>query len=171
MQMAHLSKQEPASLTDLTTQVEALCGWSHDSFSVAVEALILNKDSKLLLLERGPLARDENGKLEGVGGRVEAESLRLELLREVNEEIGADIVLDNVRFVELKNDVIADSGKRWVIASFICELKAGEPRVCEPGKVDAIHWVDYQEVEQNRLTSSCVQSVKSLREFLTGTRN
>lgn len=167
MQMAHLSKKEPTSLTDLVKQVEARCGWSHDSFSVAVEALILNKDRKLLLLERGPLARDENGKLEGVGGRVEAEDLRLELLREVHEEIGADIVLDNVRFVELKNDVIADSGKRWVIASYVCELKAGESRICEPGKVDAIHWVDYQQVGQSRLTSSCVQSIKSLREFLT----
>jgi len=166
MQMAHLSKEEPASLTDLTTQVEALCGWSHGSFSVAVEALILNKDGKLFLLERGPLARDENGKLEGVGGRVEAEDLRLELLREVQEEIGVDIVLDNIRFLELKNDVIADSGKRWVIASYICELKGGEPRICEPGKVDAIHWVYYQKVEENRLTSSCAQSVKSLREFL-----
>lgn len=164
--MAHLSKKEPASLTDLAAQVKTSCGWPHDSFSVAVEALILDKDQKLLLLERGPLARDENGKLEGVGGRAEAEDLRSELLREAHEEIGADVRLGNIRFLELKNDVIADSGKRWVIASYVCELETGEPSICEPRKVDAIHWINYQKVGQDRLTSSCVQSVKSLSEFL-----
>lgn len=164
--MAHLSKKEPASLTDLAAQVEALCDWQPGTFSVAVEALIINKNKEMLLLERGPLARDEIGKLEGVGGRAEAENLRSELLREVQEEIGADIHLDNIRFLELKNDVIADSGKRWVIASYVCEVTAGEPRICEPGKVDAIHWVDCQKAEQSRLTSSCVQSVASLQGFL-----
>lgn len=166
MRMAHLSKNEPASLTDLRAQVTALCGWPQDTFSVAVDALILNKDQELLLLERGHMARDGHGKLEGVGGKVEAENLRSELFREVAEEIGADVRIDNIRFLELKNDVIAESGKRWVIVSYVCELSAGEPRVCEPEKINAILWVDPRKVDPNKLTSSCVQSVRSLNAFL-----
>jgi 8-oxo-dGTP pyrophosphatase MutT (NUDIX family) len=135
---------------------------------VAVEALILDAQERLLLLERGPDARDEKGKLEGVGGRVEGPDLRAELFREIAEEIGSDLVLGSLTFLELKSDVIADSGKRWVVASFLCEFISGEPVVQEPGKINCIHWVELQYVSDSSLSSSCRQSIASLRAHLGG---
>lgn len=164
--LVQLTRTEPTSLTHLKNVVVAASGWAPDSFSVAVEALILNRDGKLLILERGARARDENGKLEGVGGQVENDDLRAEVAREVQEEIGSEVQLGKIEFLELKSDVIADSGKRWVIASYICEYVSGKPQIMEPGKIDAIHWLEPLGIPEERLTSSCRQSVASLAEYL-----
>ena len=125
----------------------------------------------MLFLERGPLARDERGKLEGVGGQVEREDLRSELVREVTEEIGALVRLGSIRFMELKSDFVVDTKKHWAIASYICEYTSGTPKVREPGKIEAIHWMNPLTVASERMTSSCRQSVASPTSYLAAQRD
>jgi hypothetical protein len=89
---------------------------------------------------------------------------RSELVREVTEEIGASVQLGRIRFMELKSDVIADTKKRWAIASYVCKFAGGTPEVQEPGKIVAIHWMDSFTVAPERMSSSCRQSVATARE-------
>jgi hypothetical protein len=125
-----------------------------------------------MLMRRGASAGDEVGKLEGIGGRAdESDVLREELLREVREEIGDEVEIEVVDFLELKSDrvlkAMADGSpiwKTWIIASYICKLVAGRPDIREPDKNEGFEYFsDLQLVDPRRLSSSCQQSLASLR--------
>lgn len=167
--MAHLFSDEVSTVTELKSRVDALKVF--DDYSVAVESLIFDEDGRWLLMRRGSAARDEVGKLEGIGGRAdESDDLLTELHREIDEEIGTDVDVEVVRFLEAKSDVatkILSDGtsvaKNWVIASFVCHLRSGEPTIQEPDKNEDFERISDLDIDPERLSSSCAQSLIALR--------
>lgn len=117
---------EPDGASDL------LAGRAGDApASVAVDAVLVDRDGRWVVHRRGDGARDEVGLLEGLGGSVRADaSLRAELLREIREEGGSDATVTIDRFLCARE--IDHHGDRWIVASYLCRLVAGELRVAEP---------------------------------------
>jgi hypothetical protein len=142
-----------------------------DEYSVAVESLIFDADGEWLLMRRGSAAGDEVGKLEGIGGSAdETDDLRSELTREISEELGDHVRVEVLEFLEVKSDTVTkvlpggkEISKNWVIASFLCRLISGDPVIQEPDKNDGFERIKNLVVDPGRLSSSCVQSMETLR--------
>lgn len=136
-----------------------------ESYSIAAEALLFDRQMKWVLMKRGPECRDEVGKLEGIGGEVEDQddSFREAVRREIEEEVGEKAGIEIVDFFEVRKDV-PDSGETWLVVSFICILNSGELRVMEPGKNEGFHRVDVEEIDPGKLSSSAKSARESLLE-------
>lgn len=137
--MTRIIEQEIDTVAQLREMLVGCPGLSPDS-SIAVEALIFDEYGRWILRERGQLAQDEVGKLEGIGGRVETNgNLRDELHREITEEIGTNAEVEIVAFLEIKTDRIhrLDNHQEftdWVIVSYLCKHVAAKLQICEPRK-------------------------------------
>lgn len=124
-------------------------------YGIAVAAFIFTDDDKLILTERGEKARDEQGKLEGIGGGLKKGegNLYRALKREIREELG-DI---DVRIDQFLGIVSPQSKKRWVVANYLCKLISGKPRVMEKDKMKSILYMPL--VEINDVTLSSFQKI------------
>jgi ADP-ribose pyrophosphatase YjhB (NUDIX family) len=169
--MARLLDTEPATLAQLREMLGASRG-APSNFSVAVEALVFDRHGRWVLLERGADAQDEHGKLEGIGGRVDADgSLRAELLREIREEVGENAQIEIARFVEVKSDavVVERNGEittnNWIIVSYLCRWTGGDLELMEPAKNSGFVFIESLHVDPERLSSSGRQSLKSLQSL------
>ena len=136
--------------------------------SVAVEGLIFDENFQWILHERGEGARDEVGKLEGIGGRFEGEAtFRDTLEREIREEVGLKAQIEILGNFEVRLDtvVVPDSNKErhWVIVSHLCRLIGGELEIREPHKNRGYHRVSVWDVEPEKLSSSSRAALLSLR--------
>ena len=86
--------------------------------SFAVSGVLFRGES-LVLTRRGPEARDENGKLEFVGGETLANSTwKQNLEREVHEELGGEvrIVIDGILCAQLQQ-FDPDANHVWCVVS------------------------------------------------------
>lgn len=99
--------------------------------------VVIVRDGKTLLAKRkGSHAAGCFGSL---GGHVEfGESLLETVKREAREELGIEI--KNIRFVSCTN--MCKYGKHFVDISFVAEIASGEPRICEPDRIESIGWYD-----------------------------
>ena len=133
-----------------------------DYIGVAVGAMIFNSEGKVFIAQRGPDAKDEQGKWEFPGGRVEVgESLTAAIKREVKEEHDIDISVDSL--VNLPDHGMTSDSHHWLVPVFICHLRSGEARIMEPRKCSAIKWTTLKEVERHDL-SPMVR--KDLEEYI-----
>lgn len=121
-------------------------------YKIAVGSLIFRDDDRVVLLERGNKARDEQGKLEGVGGGLDNEQdLHKALLREVNEELGEDVKIN----IEKLLTVMILPGEKdpyWVVPVYLCRLVSGTPKIMEPEKCTQIHYLKIEEIENGKLS-------------------
>lgn len=105
---------------------------------VAVDAIVLDGSGYWLLHRRGDGCRDEVGRLEGLGGGLESgEDPRAALAREIREEAGEDIDVEIDRFIAGRVIHARDGGdgeRPWIVISYLCRLRSGEPVVTEPDK-------------------------------------
>jgi mutator protein MutT len=132
-----------------------------DYIGVGVGAVIVNAQGKVFLAKRGKEARNESGKWEFPGGAVEfGETLELALVREVREEYGFDIEVQEL--LDVVNHIIPDEKQHWVSPTFLCRVKNGTPRIMEPHKCDEIGWFALVEIPEEKLT---IASRKSLESF------
>lgn len=123
-----------------------------ENYSIAVGSLIFTPDDKVLLIERGAKARDEQGKLEGVGGGVDdEEQLDEALIREIKEELGDDVEVEISEnfFVKI---LPGNNGGFWVIVDFLCKMTSGTPKIMEKDKVKAIHLLSLKDIDYDRLS-------------------
>ncbi|MBI4747480.1 MAG: NUDIX domain-containing protein [Acidobacteria bacterium] len=110
-----------------------------DYIGVGVGAVIVNHDGQVFLARRGPLAKNERGCWEFPGGSVEfGERLTDALVREMREEFGIELAVGPL--LDVVDHLLADEGQHWVSPTYICQIVAGEPRICEPGKCSEIGW-------------------------------
>lgn len=142
-----------------------------DEFSIAAEAIIFDQDKQWLLMKRGPACRDEIGKLEGIGGSVEDqdETFQDTVKREIREEAGDDVEVEIIDFFEVRKDTVEPAQtdgdeKHWIIVSFICQLKSGDPKIMEPEKNTGYYRKSINEVDTEKLSSSSKSAVQSLKE-------
>jgi 8-oxo-dGTP diphosphatase len=56
----------------------------------------------------------------------------------VLEETG--VVIKNIRFGAITNDILLDDGKHFVSIWLVSEYESGEARIMEPEKCDRLEW-------------------------------
>ena len=120
-------------------------------YKIAVGSLIFTKDNKVILIERGSEARDAVGKLEGVGGKVDASENNLHevLRREIKEEIDIAVDIDDVLTIKI---MPGTNDPNWVVVDYLCRLKSGTPKIMEPKKIKAIHTLPLNEIREDSLS-------------------
>jgi mutator protein MutT len=112
-----------------------------DYIGVGVGAIIVNREGKLFLAQRGPQAKNERGLWEFPGGSVEfGERLTEALKREIREEFGVEIEIRDL--LNVADHILPDEGQHWVSPSYVCVIQSGEPQIKEPDKCTAIGWFE-----------------------------
>ncbi|WP_108670403.1 NUDIX hydrolase [Peribacillus acanthi] len=117
-------------------------------FVVNVEGAIL-KDGKWLIIERGSELGHAAGTLSLVGGQVEDEGNKYDIIentlkREILEEVGIE-VKDNLKYVH-SSSFLADDGCKVIDIVLLCEHKNGVPFRNSPKEVANIYWMSTEEV-------------------------
>lgn len=109
---------------------------------VGVGAVILDEAGRVLLLRRGPGARNEQGMWACPGGALTVgETLQEAIVREVREECGLAIV---VRCQIGAFDHVLPDGAQWVSVAYLAQgVQGGEPVVRESGKCSACAWFPF----------------------------
>jgi ADP-ribose pyrophosphatase YjhB (NUDIX family) len=110
-----------------------------DCIGVRVGAMVLNKDGKVFLAQRGPKATNEKGYWEFPGGQVEfGEKLVDALKREYVEEYNLEIKV--IELLSINDHILKNEKQHWVSPTFIARYVSGDPSIREPGKCISIGW-------------------------------
>lgn len=110
-----------------------------DHIGIGVGACIRNDAGELLLIKRGPLAKNEKDCWALPGGGVEyGETLRDALCREIREELGMEITVG--KEIGAFDHIYPELGQHWVAVIFEALITSGTPRICEPGKHSEVAW-------------------------------
>lgn len=120
----------------------------------AVYLILKNQDNQICLMRRF-----KTGYMDGFyslpAGHLEGkESLKEALAREVNEEIGITVGLEDMQLVHVSNNLKADPER--IDFFFMTKKWNGDAAICEPDKCDHILWTD-----QNCLPANTIPFVKS----------
>lgn len=120
-------------MTLLTASIQAPC-----SMGIGVGAVVVNEDGRVLLIRRGPGARNEQGLWATPGGALAfGETLEEAFRREVWEECGIEIA---VLCLLGAFDHRLPDGEQWVSVAYLAQVVAGSPSVREPEKCCACSW-------------------------------
>jgi len=137
-----------------------------DYIGVGVGAVIVQKDGSVFLARRGKAARNERHKWEFPGGGVEfGERLEDALVREVREEYGFEIVVEEL--LDVVNHIIPSEKQHWVSPTFLCRYKSGTPRIMEPDKCEEIGWFRIDRIPEQELTIASKKSLESFKKKKT----
>lgn len=134
-------------------------------YGIAVGCLIFTPENKVILLERGLKAKDSFGKLEGVGGGVEKgeENLIDTALREIKEEIGeVEVKIEKMLTIKMMS---GNNNSFWIIVDYLARLKNGIPQVMEPEKINKIHYLYLNEIEEDSLSKYQKVAMKKYKEL------
>ncbi|MFA6066692.1 MAG: NUDIX domain-containing protein [Candidatus Babeliaceae bacterium] len=102
-------------------------------------SVALIKDNKILLIRRNDQASFAPGLYHCPGGHVDAdETIRQAAAREVFEEVGAIIDVDDLEFVHLLHR--KGQTEEYLISFFIVRIWEQEPFNKEPHKHDMLDW-------------------------------
>ena len=142
-----------------------------DYIGVGIGAVIVNKDRKIFLSQRGRNARNEKGRWECPGGGLEfGDTFENTIIREIKEEFGIDIKI--VDSLEPFNHLIPEEKQHWVALCFVCKVVKGEPKILEPNKCQAIGWFTLKEMGNMDLTIASRYRLKQIKEkYLKGPPN
>lgn len=139
----------------------------NDDF-IAVDGIVLDEKYNWILMRRGPGCRDEQNKLEGIGGRVKAnEKFDAALKREIKEEVGENVDIKVLDLFEIRTDTTFDIRTQknitWIIISFICFYKSGALKIMEPTKNLGFEKFSIHDIDVNELSSSSKTAYDSLK--------
>jgi 8-oxo-dGTP diphosphatase len=117
-------------------------------FIVNVEGAI-RKNDKWLIIERSKKEEHAGGLLSLVGGKVDIEGNRSDILertvkREILEEVGVKIK-DNLNYVH-STSFVTDAGENVVDIVFLCEYESGEAFPKSPDEVEEVLWLTTKEI-------------------------
>lgn len=136
-----------------------------DYIGVGVGAAILNDRQEVLLSLRGSQARNERGKWEIPGGKVEwGETFEQAIVREVKEELGIEIEV--IELLGLFDHILPDEKQHWVSPTFICKIISGEPCVLEPEKCEQVGWFSLEAAQKLPLSMITKQDISKLESQL-----
>ncbi len=65
------------------------------------------------------------------------ESFRKTAARELNEEVGVEVAIDDLRLIHVDQSFL---DRDYVNLTFVADAWSGQPRICEPEKCSAIGW-------------------------------
>jgi 8-oxo-dGTP diphosphatase len=116
----------------------------------AVAVIIEDEDGRVLLTQRGRIARDELGKWENCGGAVdEGETEEAAVKREVKEELGCELTVEKVWY---RDSFVTDSGATWEVTIFGGKIR-GEARVQNQEENEAVGWFEKPKLSTVNLAS------------------
>ena len=116
---------------------------------VGVGALIV-RDDEVLLLRRRNVHGD--GTWSTPGGHVDfGETLERCAAREVEEETG--LVVGEVRFLAVTNDVMPADDRHYVTVWMRCDHAGGEPRVAAAHEMSEVRWFPVDALPEPLFTS------------------
>lgn len=113
--------------------------------------ILLKKDGKILVSRRCNTGY-QDGKYQVASGHVEEEELPLKaMVREAKEEIGIDVVPEDLKFVHVMYRSKHDETGERVDIFFSCERWKGEVKNMEPHKCDDMKWVNINELPEEMI--------------------
>lgn len=128
---------------------------------------VIFENGKALMAQRGLNSTLGAGKWEFPGGKVElGERMESAITRELWEELGIVVVANKLLTV---TQVIRDKGlghdrnAHWVNPVFECSIVEGQPTIWEPQKCIGIRWADLSRLNEDDLTASAKDTLKSLQ--------
>ncbi|NTU69633.1 NUDIX domain-containing protein [bacterium] len=139
------------------------CKKGVDYIGVGCGALIVNDKSEVLLMQRGPKAKNEVGFWAQPGGTVEfGETIKGAIIREIKEELDIDIEL--FELLSITDHIMPDENQHWVAASYKAKIISGEPKIMEPEKISDLRWFPLNEIPE-KLSLTTVNSIDGLKEI------
>ena len=130
-----------------------------EDYEIAVILCAFDKDNRIIFQRRGPGCRDEQLKLETIGGRVKESDtdFRTALQREITEEVGTDaeIVLEEfvVATYAKTFDVRNNKEQNWIYLLYKGNFNGGELKIAEPNKCLGYERYKIGEVNENELSN------------------
>lgn len=113
-----------------------------DHIGVSACAVIYDDEGRILLMKRGPGARDEQGHWDICGGAIEfGESIDEAVRREVVEELGAEPL--DIQFLAVYDAHRRHTDGRpthWVALTHAVRVDPSQVKIGEPDKVAEIGW-------------------------------
>jgi ADP-ribose pyrophosphatase YjhB (NUDIX family) len=119
----------------------------NDYIGVTVCFVVHDGNKNILLQKRSQNTRDEQGRWDIGGGALEfGETWEEAVRREVNEELGAEIIeldyLDAFNVIRNSNN----SPSHWVAIVFAAKVDPDSVKINEPDKIDEIGWFALDEM-------------------------
>ncbi|TXG78171.1 NUDIX hydrolase [Patescibacteria group bacterium] len=120
-----------------------------DHIGVSAAAIIHDGKGKILLMQRGPKARDENGRWDICGGAIEfGESIDESLEREIAEELCTKPL--EIDFLDAYDAHREHNGDKthWVCLLHAALVDPGTVKIGEPHKISAIGWFGLDDIPE-----------------------
>lgn len=136
-----------------------------DYIGVGTGAVIVNEEGKILLTRRGPKARNQVGKWEAPGGRVEfGETAKQTIIREIKEELDIDI---RVNFLlGFVDDIIEEEKQHWVGTTWLASIVNGEPKIMEKENCDGLGWFSVEEANDLPKSLTLQHDLEAYKNYL-----
>lgn len=122
-----------------------------DHIGVTVCALVHDGNGRLLLMKRGPKARDENGRWDIVGGALEfGEKLEDAIKREIMEEICSDAL--EIEYVHSYEAHREHNGQptHWIAMVHAVKVDPATVKIGEPHKISELGWFNLHNLPEPR---------------------
>lgn len=139
-------------------------------YEVAVIIYAFDKENKIIFQRRGLGCRDEQLKLETIGGRVKESDIdfRTALQREIEEEVGTEANIEIEDFIistyAKTFDVRNKKEQEWIYLVYKGNLKSGELRIAEPNKCLGYERYKIGEVNETELSNGARELYSIVRE-------
>jgi ADP-ribose pyrophosphatase YjhB (NUDIX family) len=109
---------------------------------VTTSALCHDGKGNFLMMKRGQLARDENGRWDILGGGLKhGVDIQSNLLRELDEELcttATDII--NLGYRDVHRKLEDGTPTHWISIDHIMKIDRSKAKIGEPGVIDEIGW-------------------------------
>ncbi|MCA9330998.1 NUDIX hydrolase [Candidatus Saccharibacteria bacterium] len=118
-----------------------------DHIGISAAAIIHDSRGKILLMQRGPKARDENGRWDIVGGAIEfGESIDDALVREVSEELCTEPF--DIKFLGAYDAHREHNGDKthWICLLHCARIDKDKIQIGEPEKIAALGWFGLEDI-------------------------
>jgi 8-oxo-dGTP diphosphatase len=136
-----------------------------DYIGVGTGALIINSEGKILLTRRGVNARNQVGKWEAPGGKVEfGETARETIIREAKEELNIDIQIDAL--LGFVDDIIEEEKQHWAGPTWLASIVSGVPTIMEPDMCDGMDWYTVEEAESLEKSKTLQHDLETYKSYL-----
>ena len=107
--------------------------------------VFVRRDNKILLHKRK--GKHAPGTWACPGGHMELwEDFADTALREMAEEAGLDLKIENIKFWAVSNTRFYDEGRHYVVISLTADWISGEAQVVEPEKCECWQWFAWNEL-------------------------
>lgn len=139
-------------------------------YEVAVIVYAFDKENKIIFQRRGLGCRDEQLKLETIGGRVKKNDIdfRRALQREITEEVGTNANIEIEDFIistYVKTyDTRYNKEQSWIYLVYKGNLESGQLKIAEPDKCLGYERYKIGEVDEKELSNGAKELYRIVSE-------